>query len=717
MATSSSSTQKGFAVTCDSEVKNIAIRANGGAGGCSGNTNVFSGSGNTNVFSGSGNTNVFSGSGNTNVFSGSGNTNVFSGSGKKTPNWLVSLQKARKRTRAMSVSPFQIGAKRLPRTDRNGGGDGSDAEEKEKKKEEDGVEPTSLIDEEGKAVRTTKKKRVAKQPTKRRMSNPASEKPKGRKPSGDESRQKIELAIQEIKPPRFDLTDPADRDRGMAYLEIEGYVVWSNVIPPEQIAEHIGRLWNYIETACPGVLRSDPKTWTNIRWPSVLAMFIFRFHGIGQSDFMWHIRTLPLVRVFFEEHFRKLERFPASLISSPLSTHFPVYSIVMPSSSSSSSSPSSPTPTSTSSSNFLKPIAVPTSSRATLTPTSPSPSSSALVSASTSVSTSFSASRTSSSFLVATHTTLSSSSLPLSSSSSSTLVVRSDMALATSFDGCSVLRGAEHKQPFTKSWLHVDENLAQTRHIDYSVQCAVNLVGGRPITHGAFVCVPRSHTHYKRLYADMKARTKDGVASTATAATTETGPEGKTEIKSETGSADTEIKQFTASKSHYLPLPSASCAMLRPFRDSNGAIKAVALTVDAGDMVSWMSTLTHANTPPTVKPSKTSVKKSKDVDKKQKTAYSSPTESGQVVVNALRRIAAFVSMYPKDKLAGYQADPKKWTARRQAACAAAFTAGHNPVNPSENNICRRGRHPSFSPVVTPIACQKTIFAPAERDLL
>ena len=311
------------------------------------------------------------------------------------------------------------------------------------------------------------------------------------------------------------------------------------------------------------------------------------------------------------------------------------------------------------------------------------------------------------------------------------------MALATSFDGCSVLRGAEHKQPFADSWLHVDENLAQTQHADYSVQCAVNLEAGRPSTHGAFVCVPRSHTLYKKLYADMKVRS-------ATAQDV-SGDRKLQESKSEDKSDDAEMKRFTASKSHYVPLPSASCAMLRPFCNSSGAVQVVALAVEAGDMVSWMSTLTHANTPPTAKPPKktasrmTSSKKmtstkttSKKAAPKETNLKKAPNADGKegvdqkktttskgdcVVMYALRRVAAFVSMYPKNKLAGFKANPDEWLARRQAACAAAFTAGHDPVNPAENNVSRRGRHPAFSKIVTPSACRKTLFTPTERDLL
>jgi hypothetical protein len=283
------------------------------------------------------------------------------------------------------------------------------------------------------------------------------------------------------------------------------------------------------------------------------------------------------------------------------------------------------------------------------------------------------------------------------------------MALATSFDGCSVLRGAEHEQPFTTSWLHVDENLAQTRHADHSVQCAVNFVSGRPSTHGGFVCVPRSHTHYKKLYADSKSR---GADASETSPINKNPKETKLRVDD-----DAEMRRFTSSKSHYVPLPSASCAMLRPFCNSSGAVKVVALAVEAGDMVSWMSTLTHANTPPTARPPRTTSKKKPS--KRVASSSEGKTISGrdEIVINALRRVAAFVSMYPKDKLDAHKADPTDWLARRQAACAAAFTAGHDPVNPSENNVCRRGRHPSFAAVATPLTCKKTAFTSAEHDIL
>ena len=486
-------------------------------------------------------------------------------------------------------------------------------------------------------------------------------------PASKRSREAIALEVREVRPPRFDLRDPADRERGMAYLALEGYVVWFGVVPREQVAAHLGRLWDYIEAACAGVSRADPTTWTNSRWPSVLAMFIFRFHGIGQSDFMWHIRTLPLVRLFFEEHFRRLESISSPVAASP------------PPSLSPSSSPDSPSSSSSSCSS--------SSSSAPAAATSP-PSSAC------------SGARGGKARAEEAREEKKRDGAPDAGA---------PMSLATSFDGCSVLRGAEHKQPFSKSWLHVDENLSQTVHPDYSVQCAVNLLGGTPSTHGGFVVVPRSHTHYKKLHAAMRARAKshtDGVNERDVA-------------------DDAAVARFCASKSHFLPIPSSASPIVRPFLSRTGAVRVVALAVEPGDMLSWLSTAVHANTGPTAKAAKTGRKKNKSgtvrdsggAGGERKVPTTSEAAADAAVVGTLRRVAAFVSMYPKDKLERFCADPDAWDARRREACVRAFTAGHDPVNPAENNASRRGRHPSFAAVATPAACRKTEFTTAERDLL
>lgn len=89
--------------------------------------------------------------------------------------------------------------------------------------------------------------------------------------------------------------------------------------------------------------------------------------------------------------------------------------------------------------------------------------------------------------------------VPSSSSSTSSSSARRPSPLLTSFDGCSVLRGGEHTQQYTKSWLHVDQNMRTKPDYMRNIQCAINLLDGNPTDHAGFVCIPKSHLEYKRL--------------------------------------------------------------------------------------------------------------------------------------------------------------------------------------------------------------------------
>jgi len=235
---------------------------------------------------------------------------------------------------------------------------------------------------------------------------------------------------------------------------------------------------------------------------------------------------------------------------------------------------------------------------------------------------------------------------------------RASRKYLTSFDGCSALRGGEHKQVFAQPWSHVDRNARRTPNLHDSVQCAVNFVKGTPSANGGFVLVPRSHRAYDAAVASTDPATKATMAA------------------------------FLKPNKHYLGLTDSMHPLLRAARQPDGSVSCVALAVEAGDMVCWDSSLVHANTSPTT----------------------------SAVRGQLRRLAAYVSFLPADRV---PVSKKFSPALRLEAAAKGATASHDPSNATENNHPVYPRPKTFQPVLTPPACLRTLasFLPEELALL
>eukprot|EP00299_Pterocystis_sp_00344_P014370 c7111_g1_i6.p1 GENE.c7111_g1_i6~~c7111_g1_i6.p1 ORF type:complete len:314 (-),score=48.73 c7111_g1_i6:40-981(-) len=98
-----------------------------------------------------------------------------------------------------------------------------------------------------------------------------------------------------LNPPRFNL----ETKEWKSYLHTHGYVVIADVVNPEQITRAKDLFWNWIEGIRNGVDRKDLNTWND--WPERPRKGIFYTDGIGQSEFMWFLRSIPAVRAVFAE--------------------------------------------------------------------------------------------------------------------------------------------------------------------------------------------------------------------------------------------------------------------------------------------------------------------------------------------------------------------------------------------------------------------------------
>lgn len=95
--------------------------------------------------------------------------------------------------------------------------------------------------------------------------------------------------------PRFEPGSP----EASAYLEENGYVVLRNALSKEEAATAIDLTWDYLEGLGTGVNRSQPETWVDDKWPTVVHGAILSFHGVGQCDAQWYIRSCKRVKRAF----------------------------------------------------------------------------------------------------------------------------------------------------------------------------------------------------------------------------------------------------------------------------------------------------------------------------------------------------------------------------------------------------------------------------------
>lgn len=111
--------------------------------------------------------------------------------------------------------------------------------------------------------------------------------------------QRVEVETYESR--RFEPDDP----ELVNFLDTNGYVVIKGVASSEQVANATDLLWKFLESDGIGMLRSDPRTWTQQRFQKVGSRSngILAFKGIQQSDFLWYIRMLPRVKQPFARIF------------------------------------------------------------------------------------------------------------------------------------------------------------------------------------------------------------------------------------------------------------------------------------------------------------------------------------------------------------------------------------------------------------------------------
>lgn len=92
-------------------------------------------------------------------------------------------------------------------------------------------------------------------------------------------------------PARFEMHDKKSWNEGMSYLKENGYLIFKNVLNEKEIEHAMNLMWNWLEGLGSGIKRDDITTWTNENWPDRQKNGVLAWNGIGQSEFLWYLRS------------------------------------------------------------------------------------------------------------------------------------------------------------------------------------------------------------------------------------------------------------------------------------------------------------------------------------------------------------------------------------------------------------------------------------------
>jgi len=106
-------------------------------------------------------------------------------------------------------------------------------------------------------------------------------------------------------PKRF---EAVDKDGWLRHLADLGFAVIANVVSDSEVQHAYSLLWDFIEGADQDgkIKRSDVKTWKDAYedasgWPAGKADGIIHSKGIGQSQVLWYLRSLPSLKKVFTD--------------------------------------------------------------------------------------------------------------------------------------------------------------------------------------------------------------------------------------------------------------------------------------------------------------------------------------------------------------------------------------------------------------------------------
>eukprot|EP01102_Stenamoeba_stenopodia_P001492 TRINITY_DN1129_c0_g3_i1.p1 TRINITY_DN1129_c0_g3~~TRINITY_DN1129_c0_g3_i1.p1 ORF type:complete len:374 (-),score=90.89 TRINITY_DN1129_c0_g3_i1:129-1250(-) len=123
---------------------------------------------------------------------------------------------------------------------------------------------------------------------------------KQQKPHSKQKREKVPPP-QTYRPPLFEVDNPESAEAALQFLRDNGYVVYRDVISPDEVQEGLKLLWDFLEGMGTGIKRDDPSTWGDDRWPPGGRTGVIYTHYVGQSPFLWTMRAKPKIGQLYSQ--------------------------------------------------------------------------------------------------------------------------------------------------------------------------------------------------------------------------------------------------------------------------------------------------------------------------------------------------------------------------------------------------------------------------------
>ena len=106
-----------------------------------------------------------------------------------------------------------------------------------------------------------------------------------------------------VLPAAYDARIASQRKAAQAELRKTGFAALCNTAGENELTGLHRLFWDYVETINPNIKRDDHSTCNNKEWPGFFSVGIFKWYGIGHSSFLWAVRCLVLLLVFWSEMF------------------------------------------------------------------------------------------------------------------------------------------------------------------------------------------------------------------------------------------------------------------------------------------------------------------------------------------------------------------------------------------------------------------------------